>query len=136
MSREVSPRMHFSLLTPEGERYAAEVDEVLAQGTEGELGILPDHIPLVTPLKVASVRVKIKGEEQRFAVYGGLLKVTPDEVVVLTERVELPEEIDRAAALAQQEELEAQLNRSRDPEEREALQRQLHAVAVQLEVVG
>jgi len=126
--------MKFSLVTPEGKLYEAEVDQVNAQGAEGELGILPDHIALVSPLKVAPLDVKIKGEERRFAVYGGMLQVTPEAVTVLVERADLPDSIDRKAAQARQEELRSELSRTKDPEEQAALLRALDVVETQLEV--
>jgi len=126
--------MKFSLVSPEGKLYEAEVDQVNAQGADGELGVLPDHIALVSPLKVAALNVKIKGEQHRLAVYGGMLQVTPESVTVLVEHADLPESIDRKAAQARQEELRGQLNRSKDAEERAKLERELDVVNVQLEV--
>ncbi len=126
--------MKFSLVTPEGKLYEADVDQVNAQGVEGELGILPDHIALVSPLKVAPLVVKIKGEEHRFAVYGGMLQVTPEAVTVLVEHADLSDSIDRKAAQARQEELRSELSRAKDPEEKAALLRELDVVEAQLEV--
>lgn len=128
--------IQFALMTPEGERFSAEVDQVLAQGVEGELGILPDHVPLITPLKVAPLHVKIHGAKRSFAVYGGLLHVTPTRVTALVERADLPEDLDRRAVQARQEALRARLDRSQDEAERAALQAELERIEVQLEVLG
>lgn len=128
--------MHFSILTPQGELYSAEVDRVVAQGHEGELGILPDHVALVTSLKVAALRVMSQGQESRFAVYGGMLQVTPEKVTVLADQAYLPEQIDQQAALTRKQELESQLNQTGSPEESDALRQELQGVRVQLEVVS
>lgn len=128
--------MDFSILTPQGELYSAEVDQVSAQGHEGELGVLPDHVALVTPLKVALLSVMSQGQESRFAVYGGMLQVTPGKVTVLADQAHLPEQIDQQAALARKQELESQLNQTGSSEETDALRRELQAIQVQLEVVS
>lgn len=128
--------MQFALLTPEGELYNAQVEEIQAQGSEGNLGILPQHISLVTPLQVAPLSVKVQGQLKRFAVYGGILQVTPDKVTAFADHAELPERIDRARASARKEELEAKLQRESDPSQRADLKRQLDITHVQLEVLS
>ncbi|MDF2962458.1 MAG: subunit epsilon of synthase [Paenibacillus sp.] len=82
------------IVTPERKVYAEQVNMIIVKGSEGELGILPNHIPLVTPLKVAPVTVKQNGKEQYIAVNGGFMEVRKDKVVILAESAELPEQID------------------------------------------
>jgi len=133
---EVIVMMQFSLLTPDGELYSAQVEEVTAQGSEGELGILPDHISLVTSLKVAPLRIKSNGHESRFAVYGGMLQVNQNKVTILADDAQLPEHIDRQQAVSRRDQLQSQLNRASNESEVAALQQQLGVVEVQLEVVS
>jgi F-type H+-transporting ATPase subunit epsilon len=83
------------IVTPERKVYAEEVNMVSVKGVEGELGILPNHIPLVTPLKIASITVKKQGsKDEIIAVNGGFMEVRKDKVVILAESAELPEQID------------------------------------------
>jgi F-type H+-transporting ATPase subunit epsilon len=82
------------IVTPERRVYADQVDMISVKGAEGELGILPNHIPLVTPLKVAPVIVKQAGKQHFIAVHGGFMEVRKDKVVILAESAELPEQID------------------------------------------
>ena len=82
------------IVTPERRVYAEQVDMISVKGAEGELGILPNHIPLVTPLKVAPVIVKQGGKQHYIAVNGGFMEVRKDKVVILAESAELPEQID------------------------------------------
>jgi F-type H+-transporting ATPase subunit epsilon len=82
------------IVTPERKVYAEQVDMIIVKGAEGELGILPNHIPLVTPLKVAPVTVKQNGKQHFIAVNGGFMEVRKDKVVILAESAELPEQID------------------------------------------
>ncbi len=126
--------MKFSLLTPEGELYSADVDEVSAQGIEGELGILADHIPLVTALEVAPLKIISNGQETRFAVYGGMLQITPDKITVLADNAELPNQINKQSAMSRRDQLQAQMGRSHDAEEIESLKHELETVEVQIEV--
>jgi F-type H+-transporting ATPase subunit epsilon len=83
------------IVTPERKVYAEQANMVVAKGVEGELGILPNHIPLVTPLKIASITVKKQGsKDEIIAVNGGFMEVRKDKVVILAESAELPEQID------------------------------------------
>lgn len=128
--------MQFSLLTPEGELFSTEVEEVIAQGSEGEMGILADHIPLVTSLQIAPLVIKANGKESSFAVYGGMLQVTAEKVTILADDAQLPEDIDRQTAQARQNELQNEISRASDNEQRDQLQAELETVEVQLEVTS
>jgi F-type H+-transporting ATPase subunit epsilon len=129
-------KMQFSLLTPEGELFSTEVEEVIAQGSEGEMGILADHIPLVTSLQIAPLVIKANGKESSFAVYGGMLQVTAEKVTILADDAQLPEDIDRQTAQARQNELQNEISRASDNEQRDQLQAELETVEVQLEVTS
>ena len=98
------------IVTPERTVYAKEAEMVVVKGAAGELGILPNHIPLVTPLKIAPVRAKLGGSEDRIAVHGGFMEVRKDKVVILAEAAELPEEIDVERALRAKERAEKRLS--------------------------
>ena len=98
------------IVTPERKVYAQDVTMVVVKGQEGELGILPNHIPLVTPLKIAPVKAKKPGGgEEYIAVHGGFLEVRNDKVVILAEVAELPGEIDVERARKAKERAEGRL---------------------------
>jgi F-type H+-transporting ATPase subunit epsilon len=97
------------IVTPERKVYAKDVEMVVVKGVEGELGILPNHIPLVTPLKIAPVRAKKGSSEDVIAVHGGFMEVRKDKVVILAEIAELPEEIDVDRAKAAKQRAEERL---------------------------
>ncbi len=71
-----------------------DVDLVIAPGTEGLMGILPRHAPLLTALAYGELRVKRGGVEESFAIGGGFMEVRPDRVTVLADTAERAEEID------------------------------------------
>jgi F-type H+-transporting ATPase subunit epsilon len=92
--------LHLEVITPERKVYEDDVDMVIAPGSEGYLGILPHHTPLLTALGPGEFRVKKGGVEEVLAVFGGFMDVRPDRVIVLTEAAEPAEEIDTARAQA------------------------------------
>ncbi len=76
----------------------SDVDMVIAPGSDGTLGILPHHAPLIATLAIGELRIKKGSTEQSIAVFGGFIEVTPDKVVVLADSAEREEEIDVARA--------------------------------------
>src|SRR5262245_21933863 len=90
--------MRFELATPARLLISAEVEEVVAPGTEGYFGVLPGHAPFLTTLGSGEVCYKTGGNERCLAVSGGFAEVTGERVIILAETAELPQEIDRARA--------------------------------------
>jgi F-type H+-transporting ATPase subunit epsilon len=90
--------LHLEVITPERRVYEDDVDMVIAPGSEGYLGILPHHAPLLTALGPGEFRVKKGGVEEVLVVFGGFMDVRTDRVVVLTEAAEPAEEIDAQRA--------------------------------------
>jgi F-type H+-transporting ATPase subunit epsilon len=92
------PVFTIDIVTAERIVYSAEVDEVIAPGVEGQLGILPHHAPLMTILQAGELVVRKGGEDHIMAISGGFLEVRPDRVIVLADQAERAEEIDTARA--------------------------------------
>jgi F-type H+-transporting ATPase subunit epsilon len=90
--------MRFELATPTRPLVSAEVDEVVAPGSEGYFGVLPGHAPFLTTLGTGEVTYRSGRDENIVAVSGGFAEVSGDRVIILAEAAELPEEIDRARA--------------------------------------
>jgi F-type H+-transporting ATPase subunit epsilon len=88
------------IVTPERKVYAEQVNMIVVKGVAGELGILPHHIPLVTPLKVAPVHIKQGNTDEYIAVSGGFMEVGKDKVIILAESAERPGDIDVERAKA------------------------------------
>jgi F-type H+-transporting ATPase subunit epsilon len=80
--------------------YEGDADMVLLPGTEGEMGILPNHAPLLTTLKYGIIRVRTAGNEQVFTVAGGVAEVQPEIITILADAAENVEEIDVSRAEA------------------------------------
>jgi F-type H+-transporting ATPase subunit epsilon len=99
------------IVTPEHIVFTEEVNSLTIRGTEGELGILPGHIPFVTPLKVAPIEARIGGKKIAIAVHGGFAEVQGDKAIILAESAEMPEDIDLERAIASRERAERRLAR-------------------------
>ncbi|MDD5040134.1 MAG: F0F1 ATP synthase subunit epsilon [Patescibacteria group bacterium] len=91
-------KIRFEITTPERTVFSDEVDEVILPTPQGEIGVLPNHIPLVSLLSAGELRIKKGGETIYMAVSGGFLQVRPDKVVVLSDTAERAEEIDETKA--------------------------------------
>lgn len=121
--------LHLEVITPERKVYEDDVDMVIAPGSEGYLGILPHHAPLLTALGPGEFRVKKGGAEEVLAVFGGFMDVRGDRVVVLTDAAERPEEIDaqqaQEARERAQQALAAPASAAEEAVARAALQRAL-----------
>ena len=86
------------IVTPEAKTYSEDVDMVTLTGTEGEMGILPQHMPLMTQL-VAGEIIAQKGKDTIFLAVGdGFVQVTSDRVAILTDMAIEADNIDEAKA--------------------------------------
>jgi F-type H+-transporting ATPase subunit epsilon len=97
------------IVTPERLAYSDQVDSVQLPGSEGELGILPHHAPLIATLGAGELRIRKGSTEETFAVFGGFLQVLPDKVVVMAESADLASDIDLERAKEARREAERAL---------------------------
>ena len=74
--------------------FEGDVDIVVIPGTDGEMGILPKHSPILTTLKFGIIKVRKGGNEELFTVAGGVAEIQPDIVTILADAAENVEEID------------------------------------------
>ena len=89
--------------------FQGDADMVLLPGTDGEMGILPHHAPLLTTLKYGIINVRSQGKETIFTVAGGIAEVQPDVVTILADAAENVEEIDVIRAEAARKRAEESL---------------------------
>jgi len=98
------------ILTPEREFYAGEAKELVVASTEGNLGILANHMPLVTTLKPSASEIVDKdGNKKKAFISTGILEVKENSVTVLSDACEWPEEVDKKRAEAAKERAETRL---------------------------
>jgi F-type H+-transporting ATPase subunit epsilon len=89
--------------------WEGDVDIVIVPGVEGEMGILPNHAPLLSTLQFGILKVRYGNQEEDFTVAGGLVEVQPDIVTVLADSAENIKEIDIARAEAARQRAEEML---------------------------
>ncbi|MCC5858222.1 MAG: F0F1 ATP synthase subunit epsilon [Ectothiorhodospiraceae bacterium] len=125
--------MQLDIVSAEEELFSGEVEFVVARATEGELGIMPRHAPLLARLQPGEVRVRRPGgEEQYFFVSGGMIEVQPKVVTILADTAVRAKDIDEAAAEeAKRRAEEAIRNRTGEMDYAKA-QAELAAAAAQL----
>jgi F-type H+-transporting ATPase subunit epsilon len=104
--------MRLDIVTAEKLVYSDEVSSVVVPGAEGQLGILPNHAPLLTSLKPGELKVLKEGEETNIAVSGGFLEVLKNVVTILADTAERAEDIDVERAEAALKRAQEKVNSS------------------------
>lgn len=95
----MSEKLNFSLVSPARELFSGEVDHVIAPGSEGEFGVLPNHAPFMSTLRSGRVRI-IEGDEvHRYFVHGGFADVTPEGLTILAEEAIRLEDLNEEGIL-------------------------------------
>lgn len=118
--------------------FEGEADMVLIPGINGEMGILPNHAPLLSMLKIGVIKVHSSEQEHIFTISGGLAHVQPDGITILANTAESLDEIDvdRAeAARKRAKDLLKKVKPRKDVEELLAIEAALHRSNLRLETV-
>jgi F-type H+-transporting ATPase subunit epsilon len=106
----VADQLTLELATPTRLVITAQVDEVVAPGSEGYFGVLPGHAPFLATLGIGELTYRIGRDEYHVAVSGGFAEVRNDKVIILADAAETPAEIDRARAERARDRAEARLS--------------------------
>ncbi len=119
--------LHLEIVTPESKAYSAEVDSVVLPGLEGEMGILPNHIAIMTAIKPGELRVIKNGKEESLAVGEGFVEVKNNKISVLTEAAINIEDLDEGKVEEAIKRAQDALDKAKDmdPEEVATLQASL-----------
>jgi F-type H+-transporting ATPase subunit epsilon len=126
--------LKLEIVTPERKIYSEDVDMVTLPGSEGELGVYPKHVPLLTTLKPGELRVMQNGRETAMAIGEGFVEIKADSVSVLTDMALEAEKIDISAAEAAVERAQAAMKEDQTPEQVAAIQASLQKALAQLHV--
>jgi F-type H+-transporting ATPase subunit epsilon len=114
--------LKLEIVTPEARVFSEDVEMVTLPGLDGEMGILPQHIPLMTQLKAGEIIVRRNNENIYLAVGDGFVEVTADRVAVLTDMAVPADQIDEIAAEEARKKAEARLSEVADSEEAATVQ--------------
>jgi len=109
--------LKLEIVTPDGKAYSEDVEMVTLTGVQGEMGILPQHIPLMTKMVPGELVVRKGGRDLFVAVGGGLVQVTGTRVNILTDMAVAADKIDEARAEEARRRAEARLREKLSDEE-------------------
>ena len=104
--------LHVDIVSAEKALYSGEATLVIAPAIEGEVGIMPKHTPLLTPLRAGEVRLRIPDEETEMSIYvsGGMLEVQPHMVTILSDTAIRAKDLDEQKILKAQQEAQEMLS--------------------------
>ena len=88
-------KLRLVIVTPEGKTFDDDVEQVVLPGVEGQLGVLPGHVPLLTQIMPGELDLKAHSKGDELAVGGGFAEITGNRVTILTDMAVKPEDIDR-----------------------------------------
>jgi F-type H+-transporting ATPase subunit epsilon len=126
--------LKLEIITPEAKTYSDDVDMVTLTGGEGEMGILPQHMPLMTQLVAGEIVAQKGGETIFLAVGNGFVQVTGDRVSILTDMAIRAENIDEAAAEEARKRAEDRLAQKLSDEDAAMVEASLTYALTQLQV--
>lgn len=127
--------IHLDVVSAEEELYSGTVEEVIAPGIEGDIGILPRHSPLISQLRPGELRYKTSEGMESLFVSGGVLEVQPHMITVLSDTAIRADDLDEQSAVEARKRAEDALA-GKDPEDLdyEQLQIELEAAKAQFEM--
>lgn len=126
--------LKLEIVTPEAVAYSEDVEMVTLPATEGEMGVYPQHVPLMTQLTAGEIIVRKAGQDFFLAVGDGFVEVTADHVSVLTDMAIAAENIDEAKAEEARQKAEARLAQAGGDEDMAAVQAALNRSMAQIKV--
>ena len=126
--------LKLEIVTPEEKIYSEDVDMVTLPGAEGELGVYPKHVPVLTTLKPGELRIVKNGKETALAVGEGFVEIKTDGVSVLTDMALESAKIDLEAAEKAVASAQAAMKEDHTAEEVAAIQGSLNKALAQLHV--
>lgn len=110
----MADKITLEIITPEKLALRETVDEVIVPGANGELGILPEHTPLISQVKTGVLTYRQGNDRKQVHVSGGFAEVLPDKVSILSDVAERPEEISLERAQRARERAERRLGARED----------------------
>src|SRR6516225_2841588 len=126
--------LKLEIVTLEEKIYSEDVEMVTLPGSEGELGVYPKHVPVLTALKPGELRIVKDGRESAMAIGEGFVEIKADGVSILTDMALQTEKIDIAAAEAAVARAQAAMKGDHSAEEVAAIQASLQKALAQLHV--
>jgi F-type H+-transporting ATPase subunit epsilon len=132
--KNMASTLKLEIVTPDGTVYSQDVDMVTLPGVEGQMGIYPLHVPLMTQMVPGEIIVRKEGQDYSLAVGEGLIEVTGDHVAILTDMAIEAAHIDEAKVEEARQRAEARLQEKLSDEEVASVNSSLARSLAQLHV--
>ena len=126
--------LKLEIVTPEAKTYSEDVEMVTLPGVEGEMGIYPMHVPLMTQIVPGEIAVRKNNQDFFLAVGEGFVEITGDSVSILTDMAIKAQDIDEAKAEEARKRAEARLQENLSDEEVASVEAALAHSLAQLKV--
>ncbi len=126
---------NLKVITPNSTILNTAVEQIIARSIDGEIGILPEHIPVITPLTSAPFQYWEGGERKVAAVLGGMMEVSKEGVTIISDHAALAENIDTVVAEKEKELAQAKLTQKKDKVDIQKAEMELTRLLVMLEAV-
>jgi F-type H+-transporting ATPase subunit epsilon len=126
--------LKLEIITPDGTAYSEDVDMVTLPGVEGQMGVFPHHVHLMTQMVPGEIIVRKDAHDYFLAVGEGLIEITPDHVSVLTDLAIAADKIDEAKVEEARQRAEARLREKLSDEEVASVNSSLARSLAQLHV--
>jgi F-type H+-transporting ATPase subunit epsilon len=126
--------LKLEIVTPDAKTFSDDVEMVTLPGVEGEMGVYPQHVPLMTQLVPGEITVRKDGQDVYLAVGGGFVEITAEKVAILTDMAIRSDQIDEAKAEEVRRQAEARLAENLDTEENARVRAALAQSLAQLHV--
>lgn len=126
--------LKLEIVTPEALVYSEQVEMVTLAGIDGDMGIYPEHMPVMTQLVAGEVIARKNGVDQYLAVGDGFVQITGVRVAILTDMAVMSDQIDEAAAEAALQKAQARLAQKLSDEEAATVQASITHATAQLKV--
>jgi F-type H+-transporting ATPase subunit epsilon len=126
--------LKLEIVTPDAKTYSEDVEMVTLPGVEGEMGVYPQHVPLMTQIVAGEIVARKGGRDYFLAVGEGFVQITPDRVAIMTDMAMRAENIDETKAEEARQRAEARLAERLDDEENAMASAALAHALAQLKV--
>lgn len=123
------------IVSPEGAIFSGDVDMLLIKGGDGDLGITPGHLQLLTSVAPGAVRIRQGDNEEILYISGGILEVQPTQVSIMADTVARPQDVNEAAALEAKQRAEKSLNNKGSADDYRRSLHDLHEAMAKLKVI-
>ena len=116
-TNDMAATLKLEIVTPEAKTYSEDVEMVTLPGVEGEMGIYPMHVPIMTQIVAGELAVRKDGREYFLAIGEGFVEITADKVAIMTDMAIRAEQIDEAKAEEARKRAESRLQEKLTDEE-------------------